>query len=145
MKPGTIFPSVFFLLALVAADSTANAQANNNYTQTNLVSNVPGLALSLDNSLVNPWGLAGIAGQPFRIALNARGKFESYTGGGVLQDPRGVLAVPDGVTLPANPTGAVANTTGGFTSPQSPLPLPFLFATRQGTVSGEYADSQCGL
>lgn len=141
MKAGTTFPSVFLLLALLTAGSTADAQANN-YTQTNLVSNVPGLALTLDNSLVNPWGLAGSAGQPFRIALNAKGKFESYSGSGVVQDPRGVLAVPDGVTLPANPTGVTANTTGEFTSPQSPLPLPFLFATRQGTVSGEYADSQ---
>jgi len=141
LKAGTTFPSVFLLLALVAAGPTADAQANN-YTQTNLVSNVPGLALTLDDALVNPWGLAGSAGQPFRIALNAKGKFESYSGTGVVQDPRGVLAVPDGVTLPANPTGIAANTTGEFTSPQSPLPLPFLFSTRQGTVSGEYADSQ---
>lgn len=142
MKAGTIFPLVSLSLALFALGSTAKAQAPNNYTQTNLVSNVPGLALTLDNSLVNPWGLAGSAGQPFRIALNAKGKFESYNGSGIVQDPRGVLAVPDGVTLPANPTGIASNTTGEFTSPQSPLPLPFLFATRQGTVSGEYADSQ---
>ena len=142
MKPGTTFPPLFYLIALVLSFSIADAQSSNNYTQTNLVSNVPGLALTLDNSLVDPWGLAGSAGQPFRIALNAKGKFESYDGSGILQDPRGVLAVPDGVTLPANPTGVAANTFAEFTSPQSPLPLPFLFATRQGTISGEYADSQ---
>jgi len=142
VKPGKTFPSLFLLIALVLISSTVGAQANNNYTQTNLVSNVPGLALKLDDSLVNPWGLAGSVNQPFRIALNGKGKFESYNGGGDLQDPRGVLAVPDGVTLPASPTGIAANTTGEFTSPQSPLPLPFLFATRQGTISGEYADSQ---
>ena len=137
----TNFPALLFLIALVPISLAAGAQANN-YTQTNLVSNVPGLALKLDDSLVNPWGLAGLAGQPFRIALNAKGKFESYDGSGILQDPRGVIAVPDGVTVPANPTGVVANTFAEFTSPQSPLPLPFMFATRQGTISGEYADSQ---
>ena len=141
MKPVLTFPAVCLLFAYASVSSTAEAQANN-YTQTNLVSNVPGLALTLDNSLVNPWGLAASANQPFRIALNGKGKFESYNGSGVLQDPRGVIALPDGVTLPANPTGIAANTTGEFTSPQSPLPFPFLFATRQGTISGEYADSR---
>ncbi|MBS1804985.1 MAG: TIGR03118 family protein [Acidobacteria bacterium] len=135
-------PSLLLLIALVPISLAAGAQANNNYTQTNLVSNVPGLALTLDTSLDNPWGLAGSANQPFRIALNGKGKFESYNGSGVLQDPRGVIGVPDGVTAPANPTGVVSNTTGEFTSTQSPLPLPFIFATRQGTISGEYADSQ---
>jgi uncharacterized protein (TIGR03118 family) len=141
LKASKTFPSLFLLLAMVALDGAAQAQANN-YTQTNLVSNVPGLALTLDNSLVHPWGLAGSAGQPFRIALNGKGRFESFNGTGVLQDPRGVIAVPDGVTIPANPTGVTANTFAEFTSPQSPLPLPFMFATRQGTISGEYADSQ---
>lgn len=142
MKSGMFFCSLAVLIALVPLDSIADAQVSNNYTQTNLVSNVPGLALSLDNSLVNPWGLAGAANQPFRIALNGNGKFESYNADGILQDPRGVLALPDGVTVPPNPTGIAANETGEFTSPESPLPMPFLFATRQGTISGEYADTQ---
>ena len=140
MKPGTIFPSVF-LLAIVVTSLTAHAQANN-YTQTNLVSNVPGLALTVNVDLVHPWGMAVSANHPFRIAENGKGKFESYDASGVVQDPRGVIAVPDGVTVPANPTGVAADTTGQFISPQSPLPLPFLFATRQGTISGEYADSR---
>ena len=142
MKPGTTFPSLCLLLAMVSVNSTADAQATNNYTQTNLVSSVPGLGLTVDNSLTNPWGLAVSANQPFRIAVNGKGKFESFNGNGVVQDPRGVIAVPDGVTTMPNPTGVAADTTGQFISSQSPLPLPFLFATRQGTISGEYADSQ---
>lgn len=142
MKPGTIFPAVFLLAGGSFLSCTVNAQANNNYTQTNLVSNVPGLALVLDDDLVHPWGMAVFSGQAFRVAENGKGKFKSYDANGVQQDPRGIIAVPAGVTAPANPTGVAANTTGVFTSPQSPLPLPFLFATRQGTISGEYADSR---
>jgi uncharacterized protein (TIGR03118 family) len=114
----------------------------NNYSQTNLVSNVPGLALTIDDDLAHPWGMAVSAGQAFRVAANAKGKFKSYDTNGAQQPPRGIVAVPDGVTIPSNPTGVAANTTGEFTSQQSPLPMPFLFSTRLGTISGEYADSQ---
>ena len=130
-----------FVLASVASLNFAYAQANN-YTQTNLVSNVPGLALTLDSDLLHPWGMAASAGQPFRVAENGKGKFKSYDAAGAQQDPRGIIAVPAGITAPANPTGVVANTTGLFDPRDSPLPSPFLFATRQGTISGEYADSR---
>jgi uncharacterized protein (TIGR03118 family) len=130
-----------FLLASVVGLNFAQAQVNN-YTQTNLVSNVPGLALSVDDDLLHPWGMAASPGQPFRIAENGKGKFKSYDASGAQQDPRGVIAVPSGTTLPSNPTGVAANTTGLFTPSGSPLPSPFLFATRQGTVSAEYADSR---
>jgi len=133
---------VFLLLAFAAVDLSAGAQTSNNYTQTNLVSNVPGLALTKDDDLVHPWGLAVSANQPFRISGNGSGKFKSYDASGAQKDPRGIIAVPTGITAPANPTGVAANTHAEFTSPQSPLPLPFLFATRQGTVSGEYADDR---
>ncbi|HXS76262.1 MAG TPA: TIGR03118 family protein [Terracidiphilus sp.] len=131
---------VFFLAGCIG-DFAAPAQSNN-YTQTNLVSNVPGLALTRDDDLAHPWGMAVSSGQAFRIAANGKGKFKSYDASGTQQNPRGIIAVPDGVILPASPTGLAANTTGEFTSRESPLPLPFLFATRQGTISGEYADSQ---
>jgi len=129
------------LLAGLAICSTSVAQTNN-YSQTNLVSNVPGLALTVDVDLVHPWGMAVSSGQPFRIAANGRGKFKSYDATGAPQDPRAIIAVPAGVTSPANPTAVAANTTPAFTPSTSPLPSPFLFATRQGTISGEYADGR---
>lgn len=133
-------PAVFVLFAGVVTNAAAHAQ-NNNYLQTNLVSNVPGLALSVDNDLLHPWGMAASANQPFRIAANGKGQFRSYDASGAQQDPRAVIAVPASVTVPANPTGVAANTTGLFIPPGS-LSSPFLFATRQGTISGEYADAR---
>jgi uncharacterized protein (TIGR03118 family) len=133
-------PGMCLLLAGVVILSNARAQSNN-YTQTNLVSNVPGLALTVDDDLVHPWGMDVSANKPFRIAANGKGKFKSYDANGAQQDPRGVIAVPDGVTVAANPTGVAANTTGLFVPPSS-LSTPFLFATRQGTISTEYADDR---
>ncbi len=142
MKPGTTFPSLFLLLTLASMDFSAQAQGNNNYTQTNLVSNVPGLALTKDDDLAHPWGMAVSANHAFRISAFLKGKFKSYDANGIAQDPRGVIGVPQGVTAQANPTGVAADTTGQFISNESPLPLPFLFATTQGTISGEYADDR---
>ena len=135
------FPGVSLLLVSVFALPPARPQSNN-YTQTNLVSSVPGLALTVDDSLQHPWGMAASSNQPFRIAANGKGQFRSYDANGLPQDPRAVIAVPPGVTFPANPTGVAANTSGEFIPPESPLPSPFLFATRQGTISGEYADDR---
>lgn len=135
-----VIPVACLLLAVTVGIPSACAQGNN-YAQTNLVSNIPGLALTVDDQLVHPWGMAASAGQPYRIAANGIGQFRSYNAAGAPQDPRGVIAVPEGVTIPANPTGVAANTTGLFVPPGS-LSSPFLFATRQGTISGEYADDR---
>src|SRR5437763_792394 len=56
VNPRTI-PAVFLLFAGIGTNSSARAQGNN-YTQTNLVSNVPGLALTVDIDLLHPWGMA---------------------------------------------------------------------------------------
>jgi uncharacterized protein (TIGR03118 family) len=128
------------LLAVITANAAVHAQANN-YAQTNLVSSVPGLALTLDKDLLHPWGVAVSPDQAFRIAASEKGQFRSYDRSGLPQVQRAVIAVPAGITVPANPTGVAANTTGLFI-PHGSLSSPFLFATRQGTISAEYADNQ---
>jgi uncharacterized protein (TIGR03118 family) len=135
-----VISAALCVLASLPGFNFAHAQVNN-YTQTNLVSNVPGLALTVDDDLLRPWGMAASANSPFRVAENGKGKFKSYSASGAQQDPRGIIAVPTGTTLPASPTGVAANTTGLFKPSDSPLPSPFLFATRQGTISAEYADA----
>lgn len=45
------------LALLMCLDAFAQG-ATNSYTQTNLVSDIPGLAVSTDSRLVNPWGLS---------------------------------------------------------------------------------------
>ena len=132
--------AISLLFGVITSHTITRAQANN-YTQTNLVSSVPGLALNVDADLLHPWGLAVSPNQAFRIAANQKGQFRSYDGSGLPQDPRAVIAVPAGVTAPANPTGVAANTTGLFVAIGSPS-TPFLIATRQGTISGEYADDR---
>ena len=61
-----------------AAGSVAAAQEPNipviapgsAYRQTNLISDVPGLAPVLDPLLVNPWGISLTASSPFWVANN---------------------------------------------------------------------------
>src|ERR1700750_2066116 len=51
--------------ALCAGAGVANADG---YSQTNLVSNVAGLATTTDSSLVNPWGVSFANGSPVWIS-----------------------------------------------------------------------------
>jgi hypothetical protein len=43
-------------------------RAEADYVQTNLVSDIPGLATILDTSLVNPWGISHSATSPFWVS-----------------------------------------------------------------------------
>jgi hypothetical protein len=52
--------------ALCAGAGVANAA--DGFTQTNLVSNMPGLAATTDSSLVNPWGVSFANGSPVWIS-----------------------------------------------------------------------------
>ena len=49
------------------------------YTQTNLVSDIPGLAATTDPNLVNAWGIAFSSGSPVWIADNGTGLSTLYT------------------------------------------------------------------
>jgi hypothetical protein len=66
--------SVWFSRSLVTTALAAGvlcaggwrAEAATAYVQTNLVSDIPGLATITDPNLINPWGLvASVAGSPF--------------------------------------------------------------------------------
>jgi hypothetical protein len=67
-----IFIAVGFSPAGVNAQSIA-------YRQTDLASNVPDLADNLAPSLVNPWGVGFLSGQPFFIANNSRDELRRTT------------------------------------------------------------------
>jgi len=112
---------------------TATAQT---YVQTNLVSDIPGLAQTTTDPLqVNPWGIARSAGSPWWIADNGTGVSTIYTGAGVpVPNPPGtqfVVHIPTapGGSPPASPTGIVSSTGTAFGSAR------FLFATEDGTIS----------
>ena len=52
------------------------------YAQTNLVSNVQGVAATTDTHLVNPWGISFIGGDDFCIANNNNGTSTLYNAQG---------------------------------------------------------------
>src|SRR5437660_1786347 len=52
------------------------------YMQTNLVSDIPGLARTTDPNLVNPWGLVLSPTRQFAVADNGSGLSTAYTAHG---------------------------------------------------------------
>src|SRR6202040_2499121 len=103
------------------------------YLQTNLVSDLPGMAAHTDSHLVNPWGIASSANSPFWVADN-------HTGVSTLHDSSGtpqslVVTVPSapGGTV-GSPDGIVFNGSTDFKIAGSPA--HFIFATEDGTISG---------
>ncbi|HEY0172719.1 MAG TPA: TIGR03118 family protein [Pyrinomonadaceae bacterium] len=110
------------------------------YSQTNLISDVPGLAPILDPLLVNPWGLSRSETSPFWVANNGTSTTQLIQGdiGGspVILDPtRPTVTIPGGL-----PTGTVANTGAGFVLPgpcaSAPCTADFLFASITGNITG---------
>lgn len=117
-------------IALVSTPSVLNAQ---HYKQTNLVSNIPGMAATTDPNLVNAWGISRGTTTPWWVSDNGTGLTTLYSGTGSI--------VPLVVTIPAadsgsgTPTGQIFNGTQDFQlTPGNPA--RFLFVTEDGTVSG---------
>jgi uncharacterized protein (TIGR03118 family) len=122
------------LLAIVFNTASALAQR---YSQTNIVSDIPKLAITTDPNLKNAWGIAFGAGNPIWIADNGTGLSTLYTGTGAI--------VPLVVTIPAPaaddtsaPTGLVMNPSDDFvvTKDGKSGPSVFIFDTEDGTIVG---------
>lgn len=107
--------------ALLLADS---------FVQTNLVSDVPGLAAKTDPNLVNPWGVAFTATSPFWVSNQGSGVSTLYDGAGNINAL--VVNVPGG-SPPSGPTGQVNNSTSSFLV--SGTPARFIFDTLNGTIA----------
>lgn len=116
------------LIAAMAAAGAAAAQMNS-YTQTNLVSDLPGQATTQDPNLVNPWGLTAGPGGPFWISDNGSGLSTLYNGAGATLPL--VVTIPGPSGSAGSPTGIVFNSgikAGNFGG------APFLFGTESGTI-----------
>jgi uncharacterized protein (TIGR03118 family) len=111
------------------------------YRQTNLLSDIPGLAPVLDPLLVNPWGISMTASSPFWVANNGTSTTQLIRGdvGGA---PVVLNASPQTVTIPGGlPTGTVANNVATeFVLPgacaSAPCGANFLFASITGNIVG---------
>jgi uncharacterized protein (TIGR03118 family) len=103
------------------------------FVQTNLVSDIPGLAANTDANLKNPWGISFGPNGPFWVSDQVTGKATLYNGAGQ-PFPVGSPLV---VTVPGagGPTGQVFNPTSDFTLTAGGKAV-FLFANLDGTISG---------
>ena len=130
-----------FVFALAAAFVVAAAfwpsrhAIAGSFEQTNLVSDIPGIARVTDSNLANPWGMSFPPTGPMWVSDNAMGVATLYNGSGQ-PFPVGsplVVTIPPPSILPtatAAPTGNVFNPTADFGGDR------FLFATEDGTISG---------
>jgi uncharacterized protein (TIGR03118 family) len=106
------------------------------YHQTNLVSDLAGVAAITDPNLVNPWGLVAGPTTPIWANDNGTGLATLYTGGVNGSTP---AIVPVVVRVPGGlDTGIVFNDSTGFTVSAGGVTAPaaFIFATLVGTISG---------
>ena len=126
------------------ASAGRGAIATRSYAQTNLVSDIPGLAAHTDANLKNPWGTSVGPGSPIWVSDNHAGVTTLYDGAGNHQ-PRvvGIPAPPSaGQGAVGAPTGQAFNTFDPasqdfvISKNGSSGPAFFLFATEDGTIAG---------
>jgi uncharacterized protein (TIGR03118 family) len=125
------------LAAVVALSALSMAQA---YQQTNLVSDIQGLAQNPPNGqpdpqLVNPWGLTASATSPWWVSDNNAGVSTLYNGQGVKQGL--VVNIPSPVNgVVGTPTGVVFTGAAGFTfqAKGTTAGAAFTFVTEDGTI-----------
>ena len=86
------------LLCMLALGSRG-ALADTVYKQTNLVSDLPGVAAHQDGNVVNAWGIDFGPGGPVWISNNGTATTSVYTGGGTSIFSVGVPGAPTGVVV----------------------------------------------
>ena len=132
--------------ALLLLATTAARASSLGYVQTNLVSDVAGMAQVTDPNLKNPWGISFSTTSPVWISNQGTGTASLYSLDGTTlgaPTPPGstgnfVDIPPQGSSPPHGPTGQVFAGGDGFTIPAgngggSPN---FIFATLDGSIEG---------
>jgi uncharacterized protein (TIGR03118 family) len=105
------------------------------FTQTNLVSDIPGEAAVTDPNLVNPWGIVASSSSPFWVSDNGSGVSTLYSGAGAKLPLTVTVPTAANGTPPSAPTGVVFNGTTDF-NVGTAAPAHFIFDTEDGTISG---------
>jgi uncharacterized protein (TIGR03118 family) len=128
------------------AMAAQKAKTVSGFQQTNLVSDIAGLAQVTDPNLVNPWGIsfssAAPKGSPIWVSDQGTGKSTLYavSPSNTATINSLVVTIPTvGSSSPSGPTGQVFNSTTGFTIPGpngSVVASSFIFDTLQGTIEG---------
>jgi uncharacterized protein (TIGR03118 family) len=121
-------------------------RAEADFIQTNLVSDIPGLAALTEPELHNPWGISHTATSPIWTSNQGTSTttlFAVTAGNDVMKvtavnPPTGNIAIPTTASGPQGPTGQVANTnTASFqlTPGDATTSAHFIFANLNGTIS----------
>jgi uncharacterized protein (TIGR03118 family) len=129
----TLLTSVAAAVSVCALCAGAWRAEAAEYTQTDLVSDISGLAQVTDTDLKNPWGVSHFDGSPIWVSNQATqtSTLYSISGGGI-----DASKVPLTVSIPTvfgGPTGQVANSSSNFAI--SGGPALFMFANLDGTIS----------
>ncbi len=142
-------------VAAVVLLAAVRARAGGEYIQTNLVSDVSGMALHTDSNLRDPWGIALSGGGPFWVSDQADGLASIYSVSGTtgksaviplapaVPNLNGASPSPPPVEM-NGPTGQVSTAAAGivtsssdfnFTSGGSNGKAAFIFANLDGSIS----------
>ena len=145
MRPrASIRAAVKISLSLSLAFALSNFAAAQQYQQTNLVSDIHGLAPTSDSHLLNPWGLISTPTSPWWVSDNNGGVSTLYNGNTGVIVPL-VVNIPPIVTDPntgkpigqGTPTGVVFSASSGFQFDNNGTKSSaiFSFVTEDGTIS----------
>jgi uncharacterized protein (TIGR03118 family) len=141
------FPNIFLVTAFaMGAVNLGALQAEGaEFVQTNLVSDIPGLATITDPQLVTPWGASHSTTSPFWVSNQGMSTTTLYSVTDAtninkvnINPPAGFVMIPKTHQGPQGPTGQVSNSNtssfpvknggdGGFAH--------FIFANLNGTIS----------
>lgn len=145
MRPSALLQKSVVVALGVGALCAAVGQAEAGYVQTDLVSDIVGLATITDPELVNPWGVSHSPTSPFWTSNQGTNTATLYAVTGStnvskvnINPPAGDVIIPPGGTGAVGPTGQVNNTNmssflvgnggnGAFAH--------FIFANLNGTIS----------
>jgi uncharacterized protein (TIGR03118 family) len=152
VKKRVIFPLVAIVvlaglvtaaaLRIPATHAASLSSDDGFYQQTNLVSDIPGVAPVTDANLHNPWGLSDSPTSPWWVSDNNAGVSTLYNGDGAIIPLVVTIPLPGGAPG-GTPTGTVFNPVNS-TAPTDFVvsengksgPSLFLFSTEDGTISG---------
>jgi uncharacterized protein (TIGR03118 family) len=125
------------ILVLLCRPACTLAQ---HYQQTNLVSDIMGMAPLTDPNLKNPWGLTRSSSSPWWVSNNNSGTSTLYTGAGasVPINGTGFVTIPPPGFAPgtqSTPTGVVFNGSTTDFLLKNGKSAHFIFVTEDGTIA----------
>ena len=145
MNKNVLPKSLFIAFAAVLSVGSVHAE-DNNFIQTNLVSDLPEVAAITDPALTNPWGISHSPTSPFwssnqgtnTATLYAVTNKTTVTKVINVNPPTGNVSIPTTATGPQGPTGQ-GNNSNTATFPVKNggdgKPARFIFANLNGTIS----------